>query len=72
MRIRIVPQGAVIFPGEPGGSGKYKEKMDKYVKIRRFRLTEKKYGRSRGALEERLTKWLAQALEGFSYLNFKI
>ena len=69
MRIRIVPQGAVIFPGEPGGSGKYKEKMDKYVKIRRFRLTEDKYGGSRGALEERLTKWLAQALEGFSYLN---
>ena len=25
MRIRIVPQGAVIFPGEPGGSGKYKK-----------------------------------------------
>ena len=30
MRIRIVPQGAVIFPGEPGGSGKYLKKWDKY------------------------------------------
>ena len=44
------------------------KKMDKYIKIRRFRLTENKYGGSRGALEERLTKWLAQALKGFSFL----
>ena len=50
----------------------YKKKMDKYIKIRRFRLTENKYGGSRGALEERLTKWLAQALKGFSYLCFFI
>ena len=34
MRVRIVPQGAVIFPGEPGGSGKYK-KMDKYIEIKK-------------------------------------
>ena len=40
----------------------------------RFRLTENKYGGSRGALEERLTKWLAQALKGFFlfsvFINF--
>ena len=35
MRIRIVPQGAVIFPGEPGGSGKYKKKMEKHIKIKK-------------------------------------
>ena len=44
------------------------KKMDKFIKIRRFRLTENKHGGSRGAVEERLAKWLAQALKGFSFL----
>ena len=30
MRIRIVPQGAVIFPGEPGGPGNYKKNGQSY------------------------------------------
>ena len=30
-------------------------------------LTEEQDGRSRGSLEERITKWLAQALKGFKF-----
>ena len=74
MRISEVVCESALFLKEPSSFRENQEvqanikKMDKYVKIRRFRLTENKHGGSRGALEERLIKWLAQALEGFSYL----
>ena len=74
MRISEVVCESALFLKEPSSFRENQEvqaiikKMDNRMKIRRFRLTENKHGGSRGALEERLTKWLAQPLKGFSCL----
>ena len=72
MRIRIVPQGAVIFPGEPGGSGKYK-KMEEHIKIKKVQAhreqTWRKQRRSGGEAHQ-MAGSATQRFFLFMYIHF--